>query len=258
VEIYRYLNILRRHVFIVVLCVAVAVAAAWFKTPQKARYSAQATIYVGARQFSVSPAQGLSSSDLLTTAQRLILTYAKMIDSLPTAQDAVQKTSVDRSADRVVAETKALTDKDTQLLTVVVTDPDPRVAQDLANGISDAFVAKVQTFEPSAAPSEGEVPALPAYIFEKAKLPGAPQPTGLLRNLLLAGILGFAIGAGMAYLRDYLDLTIRSVADAEHRLELPVLGVIPMGPQPLTASTAAPRRSAPGAPRDADLIRQRG
>src|SRR5205085_425164 len=141
--------------------------------------------------------------------------YAKMIDSLPTAQDAVQRGSVDRSAERVVSETKALTDKDTQLLTVVVTDPSPRVAQQLANNISDAFVEKVQTFEPTAPPSEGEVPALPAYVFERAKLPTFPEPSGLLRNLIFAAVLGFAVGAGIAYLRDYLDLTVRSVADAE-------------------------------------------
>jgi capsular polysaccharide biosynthesis protein len=127
----------------------------------------------------------------------------------------------------------------TQLLRVRVTDLDPVAARDLTNAMADAFVERVQTFEPSAPAQEGTVPSLPAYVFEKAKLPTLPAPIGLSRNLVVAGIFGFLAAAGVVFLLEYLDLTIKNPLDAERRLELPVLGAIPMQRQQPVQETGA-------------------
>ena len=71
------------------------------------------------------------------------------------------------------------------------------------------------------------MPRLPAYVFERAQLPQAPQPTQQPRTVLLAMMFGFLVSAGLAFLLDYLDLSLRTSADVERLLELPVLGVIP-------------------------------
>ena len=151
-----------------------------------------------------------------------------MIDSLPIAQDAVTLTGVDRSAKDLVEHTTPQLLFGTQLIKVLVSDRDPAVAKQLADALLQALVAKVLVFEPSAAPGEGDVPALPAYVFAKADLPTEPVPSGLLRNLILGGLFGFVAAAAVTFLLEYLDITIRDVEDAERRLELPVLGVIPV------------------------------
>src|SRR3546814_8110350 len=42
---------------------------------------------------------------------------------------------------------------------------DPEMAQTLANGLADTFVKDIQEFEPGV--TEGTVPRLPAYVFER-------------------------------------------------------------------------------------------
>ena len=89
----------------------------------------------------------------------------------------------------------------------------------------------MQTFEPTAPASEGTLPTLPAYIFQQARLPTAPEPTGLATNLAVAAVVGLALGIAGVLLADYLDITVRGIEEAERRLDLPVLGAIPeLGP----------------------------
>src|SRR5438270_645999 len=170
-----------------------------------------------------------------------------MIRSAPVAARAVERAGVPRSADSVVAATTThqigqsntgTGSGGTQLLTIDVTDEDPVVARTLANAMADSFVEEVQNFEPTAPTSEGSIPALPAYVFERARLPVVPQPTGLVTNLLVAALLGLFLGVGVVLLEDYLDITIRGVEDAERRLGLPVLGAIPQ----LGATATTPLR----------------
>jgi capsular polysaccharide biosynthesis protein len=48
------------------------------------------------------------------------------------------------------------------------------------------------------------------------------------------------VAVGLAFLLEYLDVTVKSPADAERRLELPVLAVVPMQRQrPAAFSTAS-------------------
>ena len=65
-------------------------------------------------------------------------------------------------------------------------------------------------------------------MFEHARLPAAPKSTGLIKNLILDGGFALVAALGLAFLLDYLDVTIKTAAEAERRLELPVLGVIPL------------------------------
>jgi capsular polysaccharide biosynthesis protein len=224
VELRRYIAIIRRRWLLVGLTMIAGLAAAYVSTPQVSNYSAQSTLYVGARQFSGTGGNPVSG-DAQAGLQSLIQTFAKMIHSQPIAADALRRTGIQRSVGGVVGSTLVIPELD--LIRIRVVDHEPAVAQKLANGLADAFVEKIETFEPSAAPQPGEVPQLPAYVFERAVLPTAPEPTGLSRHLLLGVLFGLAAGIGVVFLLEYLDITIKSAADAERRLELPVLGLIP-------------------------------
>lgn len=226
-ELRRYFAMLRRRLLIVVLTVAAGLAAGYINTPRTATYSAEATIYVGSKQLGTSD-QARVSQDAVLGLERVIKTFASMIDSQPVAEAALQRVDVQRSAASIVAATQALPVQDTQLLKVRVTDQEPAVARDLANGIADAFVEKIESFEPSRKPEAGELPQLPAYVFENASLPTVPVATGLLRRMVLGGLFGFIAAAACIFLLEYLDVTVKTPADLERRLELPVLGVIPL------------------------------
>ncbi len=54
-----------------------------------------------------------------------------------------------------------------------------------------------------------------------------PVTTGGQTNLLLGAILGLILGIGAAFFLEYLDRTVRTSAEVEMLLSIPVLGVIP-------------------------------
>ena len=238
-ELVRYLVVLRSRWRVLVATVLVAVAAAWFLTPRQHVYKATSTLYIGSRSIDFKSASDVAYGQV-AALDRFIQTFADMIDSAPIAARAIERAGVERSADSVVSATTARQvgggggstgTSGTQLLAIDVTDRDPVVARKLANGLAQAFIEQVQTFEPSAPASEGTLPTLPAYIFQQARLPTAPQPTGLATNLAVAAVVGLALGIAGVLLADYLDITVRGIEEAERRLDLPVLGAIPeLGP----------------------------
>jgi hypothetical protein len=87
---------------------------------------------------------------------------------------------------------------------------------------------------------------VPVTVFEPARVPAAPLQTGLIGNLLLGGVFGLIVAAGICIAVDALDVTVRSVRDTERKLGLPVVGTIPVlrNPQRLLAQTQAELRRA--------------
>ncbi len=65
-------------------------------------------------------------------------------------------------------------------------------------------------------------------ILERAIVPGSPVRPRPVQNLMLALVLGLAAGVGFAFLIETLDNTLKSPADVESFLGIPVLGMIPI------------------------------
>jgi capsular polysaccharide biosynthesis protein len=237
-ELRSYLTILRRRATLILLCVAVAAVAGYLNTSSTTLYTSQATVYVGVSRLADNSTDAQRTTDALLSIERSILTFAIMIDSRTTAASALQRTGLARSAQSVLDATVAYPIPDTQLIVVKAADPDPAVARDLANAVAESFVADVQKFEPGTPATEGSFPSLPAYLFERAQVPTTPLTPPLLRNLIVAALFGFIAAAALAFLLEYLDITVKGASDAEHRLELPVLAVVPRSRSQLAPDSA--------------------
>lgn len=240
-ELRRHLALVRRHLLLICVTALAAGTVAWTVTPRTPTYTAEATLYVGSRQFLLDPQTTAFATDRIDAAQRLLVTFARMLDSRVIAAEALARAPVPGiTPDRLMERTTAAPIPNTQLLVVAVTDDDPRIAARLANALADAFADAVRAFEP--ATREGAVPSLPAYVFERATPPTRANPTGAARNVTLGAIFGLVASVALAFLLEYLDVSIRTPADAERHLGLPVLGVIPVLARPDPAFL----RSVPG------------
>lgn len=71
-----------------------------------------------------------------------------------------------------------------------------------------------------------------AYILTPAAVPGEPSSPKVQRNLLLSAGLGLLLGLAAAMLVEVVDRRIRSAADLEAGLQMPVLGSLPRGASP--------------------------
>ncbi len=64
-------------------------------------------------------------------------------------------------------------------------------------------------------------------ILDKAPIPQSPIKPRVALNLAMGILLGFILGIGTVFFRDYMDNTIRSSEDVEQFLKLSLLAVIP-------------------------------
>ena len=65
-------------------------------------------------------------------------------------------------------------------------------------------------------------------ILEHAVLPSAPVRPKPIQNLAIAIMVGLGLGIGLAFLIEALDNTLKTQADVENLLGVPVLGLIPI------------------------------
>jgi capsular polysaccharide biosynthesis protein len=244
VELRQYLSVLRSRLWLIVLAPLLAAGVGFMLSSSTATYVARSTIYVGSQN--VAETSDELSTDRIAALTSYILTFSKMIDSEPIATEALRELDLDLDPEDVVEDTEVKLEPGTQLLYIDVSSGDAVDAQALSNSLAEAFVEAVQEFEPSAVDSEGSVPRLPAYVFERAQVPTVPEPTGQIRTVILAAVFGLVSGAAMAFLLDYLDVSLRSAADVERRLELPVLGVIPALGNEAPFGGRGPRQERPG------------
>ncbi len=63
-------------------------------------------------------------------------------------------------------------------------------------------------------------------VVEPASLPTRPSGSNKLLIVALAGVIGLLLGAGAAYLLEFMDRTIKTTADVERVFNLPVIGYL--------------------------------
>jgi succinoglycan biosynthesis transport protein ExoP len=80
----------------------------------------------------------------------------------------------------------------------------------------------------------------PVQVFSAAETPDIPSSPDVPLDIFLSGLAGLICGVIVAFLIEYLDTSVKTMADAEQLLGLPVLTIIPNkgGPMPMTQQSA--------------------
>jgi capsular exopolysaccharide synthesis family protein len=63
-------------------------------------------------------------------------------------------------------------------------------------------------------------------VLEPASFPSRPTNANKSTVIFLAGLVGFSLGTGAAYLLEFLDRTVKTTSDVERIFNLPVIGYI--------------------------------
>lgn len=125
-----------------------------------------------------------------------------------------------------------------------VEDTDPARAKRLANSVARAFITKLPDLQNGS--------ALRVSLVEPALKPTAPVRPRTRLNLVLGLLVGLVLGMGVAFLREFLDRSIRTPEVLEEAAGAPVVGTIPpfkasrqpipVGEEPRTAVAEAFRK----------------
>ena len=210
-----YVGVLRERWLLVVLGLLLGVtgagAHAFLTTPE---YSTSATFFIS------TPDLG---NDITKAYQGSLLSEAKIKSYTELATGPRLKSQVEKQLGGPLGSTaiSASARPDTVLLTISVTDPSPRRAQQVAGVFASQFVALVAEIE---TPAAGGTPAVAAKIVEAPPLPTTPVSPTPARDLALGFILGAMLGVGIAVLRHTLDRSVKSTDALSALVEAPVMG----------------------------------
>ena len=185
-------------------------------------------LYQASTRLFVSTNSGATVSDLYQGnlfSQQRVLSYAELLRGETVAQRTIDKLGLDMSANALQSRVKATVKPDTVLIDVQVLDESPVRARDIANALSDEFVALVSELE---TPAAGARPDARVVVEQRASAPAKPIIPNTGRNLSIGLALGLLLGVGIAVLRDVLDNTVKNQEIFEEVTGTSVIGYVPL------------------------------
>ncbi|GAB3842577.1 hypothetical protein GCM10029963_15870 [Micromonospora andamanensis] len=227
-DLYRQLRLVRRHWWIVLVTLMVALGVTALVTVRaQPRYVASVTFFV------TTPSQGVTDAYQggLFLQQR-VKSYAELLTSDRLAQAAVADSQLGLTAEEVQRRVSTSTETGTVLLRASVTDTDQTRALRVTEALSAKFVELVQKVETRPDGSPGPIKIEVVSGPRVTPSPVSPQP---VRNTAIGALLGLLAGVGLAILRGMADVRLRDAAGLQRVTGSPLLGEIPID---ATARTA--------------------
>lgn len=225
-ELRELLLILRKSWILVsvITLLTVGVSAAWSIT-QTPQYEASTRLFVSVRSGESSVGELTQGS---TFARQAVTSYVSVVNSSIVMDRVISELDLQTTSDQLAASVSADSPADTVLINVNVLNPDPDMAQQIANTTSEVF-SDVISNQIEAVSDVGPT-RVQVEIIQPARLPESPVSPNVKQNLVLGFILGVALGAGLAVLRSALDTRVRSKEDITAITELPIVGTIAKDP----------------------------
>ena len=134
-ELRQYVTLLRKWLWLVILCTVVAGVIAYVVSHNSQKiYQASATLMVNQ---AANPSTAAGYSDILTS-ERLARTYASLLVSRPVLEESAARLGI--SATDLKDNITVTPVRDTQLLTIKVEGPDKVLIADIANTLPPVFI----------------------------------------------------------------------------------------------------------------------
>ena len=147
----------------------------------------------------------------------LVPTYTEIIKTDSVMNAVIKNLALDYSASYLKSNVTVTTVNNTEIIKIVVTDPDKALAADIANEIVKVFSSQIKSIYKLQNVSQIDV----------AAEAGSPYNINIVKDLVIYIAIGLVLSFGLVFVIFYFDTTVKSSEEIENKLELPVMGVIP-------------------------------
>jgi tyrosine-protein kinase len=210
-DLVEFLRVVWRWKFVVIAAVVIVLAAAYsvlrVVTP----------LYESSTKLVISPVNGDPDPFLFGNIDAISPVYADAAKSRTTVQQAEQR--IGQPIDRLDVEAF----EGTPLMQIKVRDEDPAVAQQAAQAVTDVLQERVDS-------GEIGVESLELSVLDHANLPEESVYPRDRLSLFVAGLLGLALGIGLAFLGEMLRAKVDSADAIEELTGIPCWAEIPNEP----------------------------
>lgn len=218
------LAVLRERLLLLLLCLLVGGgAAATYAFTASPEYSASVQLFVSTEQRADVTEQYQGG---LFTQQR-VKSYAAVVASPLVLGSVIEELGLSENVATLREHVKATAPLDTVLITITVTDGNPRRAQAVAGSVSGQFTRLISSIE---SPQDGSASPVKVSVVQPAELPGDPIGPHRLLILLFGLAGGVGGGAALALLLAKLDTRVKTPSDASSAARAPALGSVTHDP----------------------------
>ncbi|RFU22797.1 tyrosine-protein kinase domain-containing protein [Geodermatophilus marinus] len=220
VGVAGYLQVLRRRMWGVVVCVALAggaaLSASLLATPT---YTSTAGLFFSLQNGNT--ASDLAQGATFTRAQ--MASYATLTTTPAVLDPVIDRLDLETTAGGLAGRVSATAPNDTVLLQVSASATSPTEAARIADAVAGRLAEVVEEVAP--ADTEGRATVLVTPVAP-AQVPTGPSSPDTTLNLLVGLVAGAALGVLYAMLRESLDTRVRDAVRVRALTDAPVLGLI--------------------------------
>lgn len=203
----------KRRIWWILLAAVLGTGAAgaysyYLLTPQ---YISEAKIYVLSKETTLTSLADLQMGTQLTQD------YKELIGSRPVMQEVINTLNLEITYRQLADKLKLENPKDTRILYLTVTDPNPYMAKAIVDEIANAASDYI-----------GEIMEMtPPKLIEDGMVATVQTSPNVKKNAAVGGLVMLVLACGVITLSVIMNDTIRSEEDVFKYLELPVLAVVP-------------------------------
>lgn len=219
IDFQRLFGALWQRKWWIVLVAVVFAAAAFmgtllFITP---KYQSSAMFYVNNSALSVGDATFSIDSGDISASKSLVNSYIVILKTRESLRDVIDYAGVDRNYSELKGMITAASVNSTEIFQVVVTSPDPKEAEEIANAIAYILPKRISSI----------IEGSSAKVVDSAVIASSPSSPSYAKNTAIGFLVGFCLMAAFFALREIFDVTIRTEEDIALCCSQPVLAAVP-------------------------------
>ena len=167
-------------------------------------------------------ARNTSNNEIITQTevtlnQKLVATYTTLVESNTVLREVISNLKANISEEELRQSVSVKLVPNSQLIEISVTNRNPNLAKDYTEEITKVFVEKVKDIYKMDN----------INIVDIAKIPEKPYNINHKTDVIIFTAIGFIIACLYVFIRGMMDTTIKTAEEAERRLGLPVIALIP-------------------------------
>lgn len=163
----------------------------------------------------------------LTINEKLVSTYSELIKSRRILSQVITNLNLKMKVEELAENISVTSASDTSIIKITVSDKNNKKASLIANQIADVFkqeIIKIYDLEN-------------VTIIDQAIVEENPYNINLIKQMLIFVVLGLVLSCGLVFIMYYFDGTVKSKKEVEDKLNLPVLGEVPVAKKLLNQKT---------------------
>lgn len=159
----------------------------------------------------------LTSSDI-SMYSALSNDYIQLIQTRPVLEKVIAELGLDMNVETLKGKVTATKQGDSRIISISVIDESPVVAKRIADAVAKAAADQIYTV------MDAEL----VNIVQPGNVPEDPSSPAVMRNTIIALILGVFVACAVIIIRYIMDDTIKTSEDVERYLGISVIGSIPI------------------------------